>query len=137
MRIPGLDLALADPDALPWRPTRHPGVAWIPLHPSEEEVRRARRAGRGSGETTVLVRMDPGRGYPPHRHLGLEEVLILVGGYRDERGEHGPGSYLRYGAGSEHAPVATGDPARPVGPGNPACVLFAVARGGVADLGSF
>lgn len=134
MLVPGLQLVLQDPDAIAWRPTRHPGIAWVPLHPSAEDVEAARRSGRGTGETAVLIRMDPGCGYPAHRHLGVEEVLILAGGYADAAGEHGTGSYLRYEPGSEHAPVALGDPARPTGPTNPACVLFAIARAGVLDL---
>jgi hypothetical protein len=134
VRIPGLELVLRDPDAPAWRPTRQRGVFWLPLHPPAEVVDAARRGGQGTGETAVLVRMDPGCGYPPHRHLGLEEVLILAGGYRDGRGEHPAGSYLRYEAGSEHAPVALGDPGRPTGQDNPACVLFAIAREGVQDL---
>ena len=83
------------------------------------------------GSATVLIRMDPGSSYPEHEHLGVEEVLILAGGYRDGDGEHRAGSYLRYPAGSRHAPVALGDPRAAVGPDNPACLLFAVAHGGV------
>ncbi len=29
--------------------------------------------------TTVLVRIDPGAAYPPHRHRGVEECLVLEG----------------------------------------------------------
>ena len=134
MRVPGLDLSVSDPDALPWRRTRHAGVSWIPLHPPAGEVDRRRRAGEGTGETAVLIRMDPGRGYPAHRHVDVEEVLVLSGGYRDDRGEHRAGSYLRYEAGSAHGPVALGDPDAPAGEGNPPCLLFAVARGGVVDV---
>ena len=118
-----------DTASVSWRDTRHPGVQWFPLHLAPESPDGA--AGR---DATVLIRMEPGCGYPRHRHLDVEEVLILAGGYRDERGSHGPGTYLRYEAGSEHAPVALGDRSRPVGPGNPACLLFAVARGGVLNL---
>jgi anti-sigma factor ChrR (cupin superfamily) len=78
--------------------------------------------------------MAPGCGYPAHRHLDVEEVLILAGGYRDELGDHRAGDYLRYPPGSEHAPVALGDATRPAGPGNEACLLFASARGGVLNL---
>lgn len=124
MQIGGFALKL-DEASLAWRATRHDGIAWCPLHLAE---------GRGARESTVLIRMDPGCGYPPHRHLDVEEVLILAGGYRDEHGEHGPGSYLRYAAGSVHAPVALGERERPIGPANPACLLFAVARGGVENL---
>lgn len=82
----------------------------------------------------VLIRMDPGCSYPPHRHAGIEDVLVLQGGYRDDRGEHVAGSFFRYPSGSTHAPVALGDPARPAGKDNPSCILFAIARGGVHDV---
>lgn len=133
VRVPGLELSVGDPDALPWRTTRHPGVSWLPLHPPDGSAARGTSHG-ARGESAVLIRMDPGRGYPAHRHLGVEEVLILAGGYRDAGGEHQAGSYLRYEVGSEHAPVALGDGDRPPGPTNPACILFAIARAGVQDL---
>ena len=123
MRLAGFDLRL-DEERLPWRSTRHPGVTWFPLHAAPEG---------GDGDATVLIRMAPGSSYPRHRHVGVEEVLVLAGGYRDERGEHRSGDYVRYPAGSEHHPVALGDAERPVGPDNPACLLFASARGGVEN----
>lgn len=82
----------------------------------------------------VLIRMAPGRGYPPHRHIGAEDVLVLRGGYLDDAGVHGEGSFVSYPAGSAHAPVACGDSARPESPENPACILFAIVRGGVENL---
>ena len=128
MQFQGFRLEL-DETALPWRETRHPGIAWFPLHPQPETPDAS-----SPRDSTVLIRMAPGCGYPRHRHLDVEEVLILRGGYRDERGEHRGGTYLRYEAGSEHAPVALGDRDAPVGPKNPACILFAIARGGVRNL---
>lgn len=110
-----------------WRSTSHKGVSWCPLHVD---------TGRVDGDATVLIRMEPGAGYPEHEHLGLEEVLILSGGYRDHDGEHRAGCYLRYPAGSRHAPVALGDEHAPVSAHNPACLLFAVAHGGVRNLES-
>lgn len=124
--IPGF-LARIDPDAITWRSTRYPGITWCRLTASVD---------RDSGDpetasSAVLIRMAPGRGYPAHRHTGVEDVLILAGGYRDELGTHGAGTFLRYPAGSEHNPVATGRSDVPEGPANPACVLFAVTRGTV------
>lgn len=126
--IPGFEAQIAL-EALAWRATKTPGVSWILVSPDESTF-RARGPG-APGEVVALIRMDPGRGYPAHRHLAPEEVLVLAGGYRDEQGEHRAGSWVRYPAGSEHAPVALGDAGAPVGEGNPACVLFATARGGV------
>ncbi len=133
MQIQGFSLKL-DEAALPWRATRHAGVSWIPLHDADATSHVAGEKG-GARDATVLIRMEPGCGYPAHRHLDVEEVLILRGGYRDERGEHRAGAYLRYPPDSVHAPVALGDRSRPIGPSNEACLLFAVARGGVENLG--
>ncbi|HIF41720.1 MAG TPA: hypothetical protein EYQ74_11555 [Planctomycetes bacterium] len=104
-----------------WLDTRYEGIQWKPLVPGKSP----------EGGVSALIRMQPGRGYPAHRHLDFEDVLILSGGYRDEFGEHGAGTYLRYPPGSTHAPVALGDFAQDAGPGNPPCLLFAVARGGI------
>lgn len=128
MRIVGFSCSF-DQSAVAWRPTRHAGVEWCPLFLDDSAGSE-----RGPRAATVLIRMQPGAGYPAHRHLDVEEVLILCGGYRDDRGEHREGTFLRYAPGSVHAPVALGDPASPTGEGNQACVLFASARGGVENL---
>ena len=82
----------------------------------------------------MVIRMAPGCGYPPHRHVGAEDVLVLRGGYRDEMGEHLEGTFVSYPAGSTHAPVARGDRNLPESAENPPCILFAFARGGVENL---
>lgn len=140
MRIPGLAVKI-DEGALAWRSTRHPGIEWVPLHLADggERARHGDRTARDGApprpeESTVLIRMAPGCGYPAHRHVGIEEVLVLRGGYRDDRGEHVAGDYVRYPAGCVHAPVALGNRAAPEGPGNEACLLFASARDGVENL---
>lgn len=126
MDIAGWEVALAD-GRLAWRPTRHSGVSWIPL--------AGPKRGEAPGEdVAALIRMEPGCGYPPHRHVGAEDVLVLQGGYRDELGEHRAGTHLRYPAGSTHSPVALGDRSRPITVDHPACVLFSVARGGVENV---
>jgi anti-sigma factor ChrR (cupin superfamily) len=116
-----------DDRAIPWRPTSHPGVAWHSLRPRELDS-------GADADSVVLIRMAPGCGYPAHRHLGPEDVLVLQGAYRDDLGEHRAGTYLRYPAASSHAPVACGDPTLPESEHNPACILFAIARGGVENL---
>ena len=130
VNVPGLRFGL-DPARLDWTPTQVEGVGWIPLHLGEGDP--AAPAGVKPGGA-VLIRMDPGCGYPSHRHVGVEEVLILAGGYRDEEGVHSEGDYVRYPAGSAHAPIALGDPTQPIGPDNPACVMFATAREGIEIL---
>ncbi len=123
MRIGGLELDVCA-DGVAWKETRERGVRWLPLGPR----------GADGDDVAALIEMAPGCSYPAHRHRGAEDVLVLAGGYRDERGEHVAGTYLRYEPGSAHHPVALGDPNRPVGPANPACVLYAVARAGVELL---
>jgi anti-sigma factor ChrR (cupin superfamily) len=129
-------LAVGDTEALPWRGTAVDGVAWLPLASDESvavEDSSGMAARRGGG--AVLIRMAPGRGYPAHRHLGAEDVLVLQGGYVDEWGEHLQGEFVRYPPDSHHAPLATGDGDEPVGPSNPACILFSSIAGGIELLG--
>ncbi len=126
----GLNIRL-DRDEVEWRDTNVRGVHWHLLAQEGDDPGGAGGAHPGGA---VLIRMGPGRGYPPHRHLGSEEVLVLAGGYRDDRGTHRAGDYVRYEPGSVHAPVALGDEARAVGPDNPACVLFATVRVGIEPL---
>ncbi|MDA1264201.1 MAG: cupin domain-containing protein [Planctomycetota bacterium] len=114
----GLDLAVTSV-GVTWRETSSPGVSWCLL------ATEAGAAGGAAAGGTVLIRMDPGCGYPAHRHLGVEEVLVLAGGYRDAEGEYRAGDYLRYPPGSVHAPVAIGDVP---------CLLFATARDGIEVL---
>lgn len=104
--------------AIPWRTTRYPGVA-VHFYASD----------RSSGRVLALIRMDPGCGYPEHRHHGAEEVLVLQGGYRDERGSYRTGQFVRHPDGSTHSPVALD------GDGDPACVLLALAHEGIRLLG--
>lgn len=116
-----------DPSTIAWRATRHAGVFWHPFEvPGSTDDPHV--------DAVVLIRMDPGCGYPRHRHQGIEDVLVLQGAYRDDQGQHSAGSFFRYAAGSAHAPVAVGDPGRPPGEDNPSCILFAIARGGVENL---
>ncbi len=97
-----------------WKETRHPGVAIKFLRQDED-----------TGDVTALIRMAPERGYPPHRHNGVEEVFVVQGGYRDRWGEHRTGEYICNDAGTAHHPVAL--------PGED-CILFAIARGGITVL---
>jgi len=131
MRIPGLEIDVNTTD-VPWRSTQARGVRWLLLGAGDGPPPAG---GSGTARAAaVLIEMDPGCGYPPHRHLDVEEVLVLRGGYRDEQGEHRAGDYVRYPAGSVHSPEASGDPARPVGAENPACLLYAIARGGIEHV---
>jgi anti-sigma factor ChrR (cupin superfamily) len=101
-----------DLSSIEWRATRHEGVFIYYLRREEE-----------TGDATVFIRMRPGCGYPAHRHLGVEEVLILQGGYRDQKGEHRAGDYIVNEAGSAHHPIALD--------GTQDCIMLAIAHRGI------
>lgn len=124
LSVKGLSFGLI-PEGLAWRETQVPGVTWIPLFLESARGPRDRSEDEEAADSTALIRMDPGCGYPPHLHLGVEEVLCLAGGYTDELGTVREGDYVRYEEGSSHAPVAL--------KGQP-CVLFTSSRGGIRIL---
>ena len=69
---------------------------------------------------SVLVWASPGARYPRHRHLGDEEILVLAGRLRDDRGSYGPGEICRSVAGSDHSEAVDGAAD---------CVCYVVYRG--------
>jgi len=73
------------------------------------------------GRRAVLVWGRPGSGMPRHRHLGDEEILVLQGRLRDERGEYGPGDVCRSRVGSVHHEEVVGAED---------CVCYVVYHGG-------
>jgi anti-sigma factor ChrR (cupin superfamily) len=103
-----------DLNSINWNPTRYQGIFLNVLRRDEQ-----------TGDATVLIRMQPGCRYPAHRHVGLEEVFIMQGGYRDSRGEHRAGDYILNEAASAHASVALD---------GEDCIMLAVAHGGIELL---
>lgn len=101
--------------SIEWHETKYQGIY---LH--------ALRRDKETGDATVLIRMEAGCGYPAHRHRGVEEVLILQGGYRDQNGEHRAGDYLINEAGSAHHPIAL--------EGSEDCIMLAITHGGIELL---
>lgn len=104
---------MIDFSKVPWRATRHRGIHLHVLR--RDETTR---------DATVLIRMEPGCSYPAHRHAGPEEVFVLQGGYRDQRGEHRAGDYVLNHAGSAHHPTALEETAED-------CVMLAIAHSGI------
>jgi quercetin dioxygenase-like cupin family protein len=47
------------------------------------------------GRVSMLVRLEPGIDYPPHRHAGLEELYLLDGELRIDDKTIYPGDYIR------------------------------------------
>jgi anti-sigma factor ChrR (cupin superfamily) len=107
---------MLDLTRITWSATRYEGIF---LH--------FLRRDEATGDTTVLIRMQPGCSYPTHRHKGIEEVFILQGGYKDSRGEHRAGDYHINEAGSAHRPIALTDPAED-------CIMLAIAHSGIEIL---
>jgi anti-sigma factor ChrR (cupin superfamily) len=103
-----------DLSSITWHQTRHKGISVNVLRRDEQ-----------NHDATVLIRMQPGCSYPAHRHVGLEEVFILQGGYRDQGGERRAGEYVLNQAGSAHAPVTLD---------GEDCIMLAVAHGGIELL---
>lgn len=105
---------MLDFNSIDWAATRYKGIFVNILRRDEQ-----------TGDATVLIRMQPGCSYPAHRHVGLEEVFILQGGYRDGHGERRAGEYILNEAGSAHSPVALD---------GEDCIMLAIAHGGIELL---
>lgn len=78
---------------LPWRRLGHAAAADLPVDP-------------GPGYRTTLIRVDAGHAFPRHTHGGLEVILVLEGGFRDESGRYRRGDLQIADASVEHQPVA-------------------------------
>src|SRR6185436_10854882 len=80
-----------DVAALPWRPTRFPGIELKILMEDPD-----------TGLQTTLTRMAPGAELPMHEHTQLEQSWVLEGSLADEEGEVTAGNYVWRPAGSRH-----------------------------------
>jgi putative transcriptional regulator len=62
------------------------------------------------GHRVSLLRLEPGRGLPMHRHAGEEMTVVLQGGYTDATGSYGVGDFSS-GPEAPHMPIAdAGEP---------------------------
>ena len=57
-----------------------------------------------SGQTTSIVRYEPGTSFSPHNHPKGEEIYVISGIFADENGEYPAGTYLRNPSGYVHGP---------------------------------
>lgn len=55
-----------------------------------------------TGETTFLMKMDPGAYAPPHSHERFEEILVLEGDFYDAEHSYGAGDYVARAIGAMH-----------------------------------
>ncbi len=60
-------------------------------------------------ERVVMMDLPKGTSGPQHAHPGGEEIYIIKGGFHDEFGNYGPGTWLRLPPDSEHCPVIDED----------------------------
>jgi anti-sigma factor ChrR (cupin superfamily) len=79
-------------DALPWQPSRFPGIEIKVLMEDKE-----------SGLLTALTRFAPGAVLPLHEHVDLEQSWVIEGSLVDDEGAARPGDYVWRPAGSRHA----------------------------------
>lgn len=84
------------PDQYQWVTSPQGGVERVMLD----------RIGAEQARATSIVRYAPGSHFPPHRHPGGEEILVLSGTFSDEDGDYPPGWYLRNPPGSSHQPFS-------------------------------
>lgn len=65
----------------------------------------------GDDHRVSLLRLEPGKGLPVHRHAGAEYTVVLQGGYTDSTGSYAVGDFAM-GPGEEaHEPIAdAGEP---------------------------
>jgi putative transcriptional regulator len=126
-----LDGVSVEPRPEPYVP--RPGFEWAPLPlapyldlgtaPNWKRVFGGFEEMRLSlpGEHRVsLLRLEPGRGLPMHRHVGEEFTVVLQGGYTDSTGNYGVGDFAVGPGPEEHEPIAD--------PGEPCIALIVVEK---------
>lgn len=77
--------------ALPWTPTRYPGIDIKVLLEDPQ-----------SGLLTALFRWAPGARLPLHEHVEIEQTYVLEGALEDDEGEATAGNFVWRPAGSVH-----------------------------------
>ena len=90
-RLPPLASRFVDVGALPWEPTRFPGI--------EAKVLLMDRA---TGVTTALMKFAPGARLPDHGHVLIEQTWVIEGSLVCGEGECKAGEFVWRPAGSRH-----------------------------------
>lgn len=108
-----------------------PGFEWAPepLARHLEDGMRWKRVFGGFEEMRIslpgehrvsLLRLEPGRGLPMHRHVGEEFTVVLQGGYTDSTGNYGVGDFAVGPGPEQHEPIAD--------PGEPCIALIVIEK---------
>jgi putative transcriptional regulator len=74
----------------------------------------------GDSHRVALLRLQPGKGLPVHRHVANEYTVVLQGGYTDNTGNYGVGDFAVGPGPQEHEPIAD--------PGEPCIALIVVEK---------
>jgi anti-sigma factor ChrR (cupin superfamily) len=85
------DSTYVDVDAIPWQPTRFPGVEAKTLMEN-----------KATGMSTVLMRWAPGAHLPRHEHVEIEQTYVLAGSFADHAGVCTAGNFVWRRKGSRH-----------------------------------
>jgi putative transcriptional regulator len=93
------------------------GMAWRRVFGGFEEMRLS---SPGDSHRVSLLRLEPGRGLPMHRHVGEEYTVVLQGGYTDSTGNYGVGDFAVGPGPNEHEPIAD--------PGEPCIALIVIEK---------
>src|ERR671936_2031538 len=83
-----------DTDSLPWIETSPGSKMKVIYHDPQ------------TGMLTILSKLEPGAGIPPHVHEDLEQTFVLEGSLVDDEGECTAGNFVIRAKGSRHSPVA-------------------------------
>jgi anti-sigma factor ChrR (cupin superfamily) len=95
VRLPAQSSRYVDVAALPWQPTRFPGVEIKVLMEDPD-----------TGLQTVLTRMAPGAVLTDHMHVAVEQTWVLEGSLVDHEGTATQGNFVWRPAGSRHVASA-------------------------------
>lgn len=111
----------AKPSGFDWAPSALApylaGKAWRRAFGGFEEIRLELH---GDTHRVALLKLEPGRGLPQHRHVASEYTVVLQGGYTDNTGNYGVGDFAVGPGTQEHEPIAD--------PGEPCIALIVLER---------
>jgi putative transcriptional regulator len=124
-----LDGVAVEPKAEP--PARRPGFEWAPpallRYLGNKDWKRAfggfdqiEIGLHGDTHRVALLRLQPGKGLPVHRHVANEFTVVLQGGYTDNTGNYGVGDFAVGPGAQQHEPIAD--------PGEPCIALIVVEK---------
>jgi putative transcriptional regulator len=94
------------------------GKNWKRMFGGFEEIRIGLRG--GGTHRASLLRLEPGKGLPVHRHVADEFTIVLRGGYTDNTGNYGVGDFAVGPGPQQHEPIAD--------PGEPCIALIVVEK---------